>query len=741
MAELLHFPTTKSEAGASHLFGPQERVNDLIPGGDHLDGLALFADEVWDLAGHPAWKDKAGTMTQLDFRSIAERWRTVAKEMMLLQLDPGLAPDRAPKAPMAQGWPRIQELVKPMTAMGNLKALRHALRVIDDHRITAFDEDDWERIVVLLVQPADVEEKQHGATLSPTTGRARAQQIIALWQVTQIGGTDILGPRRPFSGRETSELFGRTGRRNAVRPHEDVGHVLGFVAWFFDHVAEDVVNHLAWWVEHSEPEAPLTRDDLFDAMLDLTSRVAEENDGVLPGSHNASGELTIAAAPLARLLGIYDADEAYLAGRWAKSQMGDTVTFSSTASPCPLPITVVPSRHGGEVPWIDRLLPSKDELDTWQRRLVYFAMYYVSATVMVRDQQLAELSIDPLRTEQITRPGGEVFSRHVLSAHRTKNRSVPSPTEVVVNGRIARIISLLQRLQRILDFTPRRSSHTGVQCLLDQRLATPFGKKVREGNREGVYLDASFLKLIKEGARELYDRGVLERHLDDVSITMRQVRITCAQAYAVREHGQALAAAFGQWDSARVASGYVGDIYRLITPVDPGETVDIAREDAGRRLRFAEQHRGEFTGKGLARLDETIERSRDALANPQPLSAARLRTLGKNNINIEQGPLTMCIYQAESALCGGKGKADFRLCFPGQCRNSVMSKADRARYELMRRQHLALNAEVLRRAADKMQEANPDIAEEFAGTSDDELHAIVKAHLDEYVQAALEDRA
>ena len=149
MAELLHFPTTKSEAGASHLFGPQERVNDLIPGGDHLDGLALFADEVWDLAGHPAWKDKAGTMTQLDFRGIAERWRTVAKEMMLLQLDPGLAPDRAPKAPMAQSWPRIQELVKPMTAMGNLKALRHALRVIDDHRITAFDEDDWERIDVL----------------------------------------------------------------------------------------------------------------------------------------------------------------------------------------------------------------------------------------------------------------------------------------------------------------------------------------------------------------------------------------------------------------------------------------------------------------------------------------------------------------------------------------------------------------------------------------------------------------
>ena len=189
-----------------------------------------------------------------------------------------------------------------------------------------------------------------------------------------------------------------------------------------------------------------------------------------------------------------------------------------------------------------------------------------------------------------------------------------------------------------------------------------------------------------------------------------------------------------------MAAGYVGDVYRLITPLDRKETIDISRQDAGRRLRLATREREGYKGNGTARLDDAIERNRDALSNPQPLSAARLRTLGKSNPNIEQGPLTMCIFHSESAMCGGKGKADFRLCFPGQCRNSVMSLADRARYELMRRQHLALNAEVLRRAADKMNEANPDIAGEFAETSDDDLHAIVKAHLDEYIKSALEDR-
>lgn len=739
MADVVPINSLGVASVASGLFGDVECVNDLIPGAEHIERRSRFQEDLWDLSGHPSWKDKTGARCRLDFKNISPRWRSTVKELVLFQINPDLALDRAPSAPMAQFWPRIQEPVKPVTAYGNLKILRHALRIVDGLNIIHFDEEVWEMIRVLLVQPFDVAEKQEGASLSPATGRARAQQLIALWQVTQINGQKLLGTVRPFGGRDTSELFGAKRRRNVVRPHEDVGNVLGFVAWFFDHVAENIVDHIEWWVEHSDKEAPLSRDDLFDAMLGLTSQLAEEHDGVLPGSLSPSGQVTLAAAPLARLLGVYDSNEAYLAGRWVKSQLGNTVTYSLVASPCPVPISEVPNFEGVRTPWAERLLPTKDELDIWQRRLVYYAMYYLSATVMLRDQQLAELSLDPLHTEEVTRPNGETYTRHVLRAHRTKNRRAPVPTEVVVNGRIAEIIALLRRLQALLNYTPRRSSHTGVQCLLDQRLATPFGKEVRVGNRGGVYLDSWFMCLVRDGAQELYERRVIARHLNDVSISMQKVRITCAQAYAVREHGQALAAAFGQWDTARVAAGYVGDVYRLITPVDREETIDIVREDTGRRLRFASRHREEYTGKGLARLDETIERNRDVIANPQPLSAARLKTLGKNNSNIEQGPLTMCVFNSQSALCGGNGKADFRLCFPGQCRNSVMSRSDRARYELMRRQHLALNSDVLRRAADKMRDANPEIAVEFAEVSDEELHEIVKAHLEDYIQAALED--
>lgn len=190
-----------------------------------------------------------------------------------------------------------------------------------------------------------------------------------------------------------------------------------------------------------------------------------------------------------------------------------------------------------------------------------------------------------------------------------------------------------------------------------------------------------------------------------------------------------------------MAAGYIGDVYKLVTPIEPAETNDLAREDIGRRLSRSAATREELAGNGLARLEATIEMNQAALSNPQPLTPARLKTLGKKNLNIEQGPLTLCVYQPEGALCGGKGKPDFRLCLPGQCRNSVMSLADRARYELMRRQHLALKSEVLRRAADKMHDANPAIAEEFAEVDDEQLQQIVKLHIDEYIAAALEDKA
>jgi hypothetical protein len=741
MGEILQLPFPEFDPPTRLVFSDDELVNDLLAGGDDLTNKVSFGSDKWNLEGHRSWKDKSGAMVGIDFTQIPRRWRVAAKELAVLQVNPSLALERLPNVPMAAAWPAIQEPIVLTTAQGNIKMLGHALTIIEQHGITQFDNADWERIVALLIQPANKTDKQEGATLSTGTARGRAQQLIALWQVCQISGREkLLGEHPPFDGRPVSDLYRKKQKENAVRPHEAVGHVLGFVAWFFDNVAEDVVAHIEWWVNNTRREELLDEHDRFDAMLGLCAELASQSEGILPGSLNQNGGLTLSAAPLGRLLGMFDADEAYLAGRWAKSQLRDTVKFSTSHSPCPLPISELPNARGELTTWTDRLLASKDSLDIWQRRLVYSAMYYLSATVMLRDSQLAVLPFDPLRIEEISRPDGTTFKRHTLSAFKTKNRHVATPTTVVVNARIASIIALLHRLQRVLGYEVRRSEQTGLPYLFDQLLATPYGKTIRTGNREGLYLERTFLAVIQEGAKELHERGVIARNLDDVKLNMRQVRITCAQAYAVREHGQALAAAFGQWDSAAVASGYIGEIFRIITPLDPSEAKELVLEDTGRRLHLMARDRQTLTGKGVTRLEDAIGRSAEILSNPQPLTPARMRALGKNNLNITQGPLSLCVYQPEGALCGGQGKADFRLCAPGQCRNSVMTLSDRARYELMRRQQLGLGSPRSIGAAKEMDERNPEISLEFADTPDDGLHRIIAKHLDEYIQAALEDR-
>lgn len=742
MAEVLRLPTTQRQwSSASALFAADERLSELIPGGEDLTAGGCFGDDVWDLAGHRAWRSKSGVQTSIKFSAFSDKWRAAAKEMILLQLNPALAPPRAPDNPMAAAWPNVQEPVAPVTAQSNAKMLSHALRIVDAYGIEEFDSNDWARLTVLLVQPLNTEEKRETSpTLSRTTGRGRAQQLITLWQVCRVGGReDLMGRATPFDGKPTSELFVKS-RRNSVRPHENVGHLLGFCAWLIDHAAEDIVAHIEWWAAHTSDDPPLREVDLREDLLVRLEQIAAESAGRLPGSVNGAGNVTLAASALCRLHGVFDADLAYSAGRWATRHLSGDATFDTSMSPCPVPISSVPTADG-ERPWVDRLMADKASLDLWQRRLVYAAMYYLSATVMLRDSQLAELPLDCLTSEEITRPDGSSYVKHTLSAYRTKNRHAPVPTTVVVNGRVARLVTLLQRLHNALGHPRYLSPLTGQSVLFTQMLAVPHGMSPRTGARTTMHLDLTFVSVLVKAARELFDNRVLARHLDEVNLSMRQVRITCAQAYAVREHGQALAAAFGQWDSSAVATGYIGDVYEVITPIDPDETIDLAREDSGRRITAAKAARSDLTGAGLSRLDDALEAADAALSNPKPLTPARLRALGKNNQNITQGPLTLCVYQSEGAMCGGAGKPDFRLCLPGQCRNSVMSQADRARYELMRRQHLQLASPVLRRAADKMDDANPDIAVEFSDATDDDLKAIIAAHIDGYIAAALEDKA
>ena len=70
-----------------------------------------------------------------------------------------------------------------------------------------------------------------------------------------------------------------------------------------------------------------------------------------------------------------------------------------------------------------------------------------------------------------------------------------------------------------------------------------------------------------------------------------------------------------------------------------------------------------------------------------------------------------------------------------------MTRADPARYELMRRQQLAIGSESSQRAAAKMDEGNPRIRDEFQDFSDEDVYDIVIEHVNAYVREALDGTA
>ncbi len=49
-------------------------------------------------------------------------------------------------------------------------------------------------------------------------------------------------------------------------------------------------------------------------------------------------------------------------------------------------------------------------------------------------------------------------------------------------------------------------------------------------------------------------------------------------------HRQPHAVASGQWDTANVTPSYIGDVYCLIAPLEPEESIEFDREDVGRRI-------------------------------------------------------------------------------------------------------------------------------------------------------------
>jgi len=725
-------------------------VRDQIPAGDAITAPVLFNDMVWDLGGHPDWKDKAGGQTRIDFEAIAPRWRVLAKLWVLASLDPScvhswLGEDDAD----AEVWSSYKESIKTVTAQANVKALALGLRRLQAAGVEQVDVDGWDHITSLFTQPLNRTEARTNKRVSPKSSKLWADQLRSLHTFGGVLGWDNPFGSEPWGERDLSGVFkvsqaGRKIELNSVRPTDLVGQTLGIAAFTIDVLADDILAHTRWWVAaHQAAEVPDSDGDGKEVMTGLLRELADENEGKIPGAYDNKGRMKPVYQPLGYLVGI---DESQRAFQWVRQGLrnaqrldGLTYELDLTVSPCPLPITKLPHRDTGElVPWTGRLLWRQEELHWWWSALLYSCAFYLNATLGLRDGDRDLLAPGCVKPRTVRNNAGVDVIVNELHAYKQKQHMVPKPTSFMVGSRVKRAVEVVEQMHSILGIEPTPQKQVPGSMLFDFQLNLASHR----GGRDAVHLDQGYMRWFRGAAERLYAAGIAHSDGSELPTTLGEkvVRITTLQAYASRPLGQALAAAYGQWDGGtRVMGGYVGDVMTEIVLPDVDEAAEYARLGIGVTLRRAAERidvEGELTGAGLPRLQQALERHPD-LGNAEPLTRKRAERIGGRQQNLETGPYTLCVYEPDGALCGGKGSADFRLCRPGECRNSVMTRSDRARLELRRRKDTE-RMPVHQRNADKIAQGVPEIIAEFDGVDDSELVQIILDDTDDFIREYLE---
>ena len=151
-------------------------VRDVIPGGASVTAPVRFDDDVWNLVGHPDWKDSVGNETKIRFTSIPAQWRTLAKLWTLASLDPAIVNGWA-ELSAAEMWRSYKEASKVATAQGNAKALGLGLQRLEAANIQQVDDDGWAQVTTLFQQPINRTEARSAKRIAPKSSKLWADQL------------------------------------------------------------------------------------------------------------------------------------------------------------------------------------------------------------------------------------------------------------------------------------------------------------------------------------------------------------------------------------------------------------------------------------------------------------------------------------------------------------------------------------------------------------------------------------
>jgi len=726
-----------SVQGARATLADTVDVRTLVPHGEQIHRPIRYGDLRWTFTGYPLVNQ---TVDYIDFTDVPARWRPAVKDWVLLRMNPTLARTGASGLNTGDVMADVaasERAIGLPSATAYVIGLAQTLTVLEQLGVQHLQAEHWHDFAAVM-------RRTHpGVTAGSLAGYARP--LISLWRYRGVLGlpADLFGGR-PFNGHTVEHLFRVPERHlNTVRPVAELtGPLLGLSLWMLDHCAEDILARLEKLAAVPD-RTHLPVEEQVDLVTELLLQY-EATGRALPATRRPGRTaLTPAWSTLVKLAGC-SPTVLKKPQRRAKEELirlRDLRGISTTEDGFCLPITTVPGPDGTPVPWIDALPPTRLDqgLDHWAHALAYACALIITMLTTVRDRELAALPHDCIRTGTYDRGDLDVPVTR-MHGYLVKNRDQPVPASWVVADDVVRAVDVLHRLKAALRLPPKTHPLTGREVLLHPGLGA-----YRQGSKgaDTLTLDFRWLTWLRRPGEHLADRGLVPP-LPDLPewLSHRALRITGIEAYASQAWGDALAAAQAHWSSRTVAEGYFGHLPRSVFMADPEAVAEVVERDRALTLLDVASDVAvdptAVAGNGTERLRQVVHDSGAADLATGPVTQRQLNTISKNTEHVFVGEMTICVH-GPGGLCGDETQADWLLCRPFACRNSAMTRAQRARQEL-RRRGFSRRTGVFERARRKIEEDAPGLAEEFTDLDDAELRTLILDDLPgRYARAAEED--
>ena len=720
LAALQHLPVQ----GAKPTLGDDVDIRTLIPNGMKVARAIRYSDDVWAIDGYPLVN---ATVSALDFTPVPDRWRFIVRDWVLLRLNPELATTGASGLSVDAVMAPTASAERPLglpSAVAYITGLAISLQVIDNNGWRTLGSDEWAGLASqMAAQLPDA---------TPATLAGYCRPLVSLWRYRDVLGVpSMFGGLRPFAGTPVESVFDVPRKDlNVERPvPEYCGPLLGLALFMLDHCADDILARLE--VLKRQPFGELAQSAQVDK-VEQWLRSWEASGRALPGVVSArTKDLTVSWASIVKnagcSTGVLRNPRAQLVPLLA--ELREQLGVSPDHDGFDLPIATAPGPGGKPIPWISALPPVKYGLGLqhWANALVYACAFVIVMLTTVRDRELAALPHRCLREDTFER-GDQDIEITRMHGYLVKNRASPLPASWVVGQDVIRAVEVIHRLKAALEIPTHVHPVTGEEVLLPASLIQ--GHKT--GKSDTVQLDLSYLQYLKTSGDHLAERG-LTPALPAIPkmIPHRALRITAIHAYASQPWGDALAASQAKWSSRTVAEGYLGHLPNSVFISDPDAVQEVSQVVTGQALVDAAVDLADdpaaVQGAGVARLNDVLAGYGLTDLRNGPTTNRQLARLARDHPNVYIGEGTICIH-GPGGLCGNPSEAEWMLCRPGACRNSAVTRGQRARHELRRRNWTSLGG-VFARARAKLEEDLPGLEAEFAPFDDAFLRDLMLSEL------------